>query len=187
MRTVILWWLSISNLRETKGYNLKLILSCSRCIIRQQLAQMHRSLSPSGYYGLDKDNFIGSTPQHNHWTESWCDFFIQQRLTPQIELFEENGYTCDHKDSLLQKVQQLLEKHHPPPSLLHGYIQPNFFICSDLWGGNASFIQSSIPVVFDPAVYYGDRETDIIMTQVGLNVLLDVVVWLFSEFLLSRI
>ena len=153
----------------------------------QQLAQMHRSLSPSGYYGLDKDNFIGSTPQHNHWTESWCDFFIQQRLTPQIELFEENGYTFDHKDSLLQKVQQLLEKHHPPPSLLHGYMQPNFFICSDLWGGNASFIQSSIPIVFDPAVYYGDRETDIIMTQVGLNVLLDVVVWLFSEFLLSRI
>ena len=129
----------------------------------QQLAQMHRSLSPSGYYGLDKDNFIGSTPQHNHWTESWCDFFIQQRLTPQIELFEENGYTCDHKDSLLQNI------------------------CSDLWGGNASFIQSSIPVVFDPAVYYGDRETDIIMTQVGLNVLLDVVVWLFSELLLSRI
>ena len=44
-----------------------------------------------------------------------------------------------------------------------------YVICSDLWGGNASFIQPSIPVVFDPAVYYGDRETDIVMTQVRFD------------------
>lgn len=87
----------------------------------QQLAQMHRSLSPSGHYGLDVDNFIGDTPQHNSWTESWCDFFVQQRLTPQIELFEKNGYSFPQKKELLLRVQQLLEQHNPPPSLLHGY------------------------------------------------------------------
>jgi fructosamine-3-kinase len=43
----------------------------------------------------------------------------------------------------------------PVPSLLHG----------DLWAGNYSFDSSAKPVVFDPAVYYGDRETDIAMTE----------------------
>jgi fructosamine-3-kinase len=38
--------------------------------------------------------------------------------------------------------------------LLHG----------DLWSGNAGFTGEG-PVVFDPAVYYGDREADLAMTE----------------------
>ncbi len=34
----------------------------------------------------------------------------------------------------------------------------------DLWGGNWAAC-GCIPVIFDPAVYYGDRETDIAMTK----------------------
>ena len=34
----------------------------------------------------------------------------------------------------------------------------------DLWSGNAGFIDEG-PVIFDPAVYYGDRETDLAMTE----------------------
>ena len=46
--------------------------------------------------------------------------------------------------------------HRPVPSLLHG----------DLWGGNwAVDTDTGEPVVFDPAVYYGDREADIAMTR----------------------
>ena len=41
------------------------------------------------------------------------------------------------------------------PSLLHG----------DLWGGNWAADESGRPVVFDPAVYFGDRETDIAMSE----------------------
>jgi fructosamine-3-kinase len=40
-------------------------------------------------------------------------------------------------------------------SLLHG----------DLWGGNASALADGTPVVFDPAVYCGDREADLAMTE----------------------
>ena len=40
-------------------------------------------------------------------------------------------------------------------SLLHG----------DLWGGNVGRDDKGAPVIFDPAVYYGDRETDIAMTE----------------------
>jgi fructosamine-3-kinase len=48
----------------------------------------------------------------------------------------------------------LLKDHKPQPSLLHG----------DLWSGNAGFIAEG-PVIFDPAVYYGDREADLAMTE----------------------
>jgi fructosamine-3-kinase len=41
------------------------------------------------------------------------------------------------------------------PSLLHG----------DLWGGNWSADASGRPVIFDPAVYFGDREADLAMTR----------------------
>ena len=51
---------------------------------------------------------------------------------------------------------QLMDGHTPQPSFLHG----------DLWGGNAASIEGDQPVVFDPASYYGDRETDIAFTHV---------------------
>jgi hypothetical protein len=41
------------------------------------------------------------------------------------------------------------------PSLLHG----------DLWGGNWATDDHAQPVIFDPAVYYGDREADVAMTR----------------------
>jgi len=40
-------------------------------------------------------------------------------------------------------------------SLLHG----------DLWGGNWAVTTDGQPVVFDPAVYFGDREADLAMTE----------------------
>jgi fructosamine-3-kinase len=49
---------------------------------------------------------------------------------------------------------QYFDDYWPEASLLHG----------DLWGGNWAVCDSE-PVVFDPAVYYGDRESDIAMTR----------------------
>ena len=43
----------------------------------------------------------------------------------------------------------------PAASLLHG----------DLWGGNWGATADGEPVIFDPAVYFGDREADIAMTM----------------------
>ena len=40
-------------------------------------------------------------------------------------------------------------------ALLHG----------DLWGGNAGFLEDGTPVIYDPASYYGDPETDLAMTE----------------------
>ncbi len=49
----------------------------------------------------------------------------------------------------------LLTGHAPPASLLHG----------DLWSGNQATDSDGQPVIFDPAVYHGDRETDLAMTR----------------------
>ena len=51
-------------------------------------------------------------------------------------------------------VVEVLRAHRPPAALLHG----------DLWSGNVGFTAQG-PVVFDPAVYYGDREADLAMTE----------------------
>ena len=121
----------------------------------KQLAQLHKTFNENNQFGFFEDNYIGETVQVNSWKSSWADFFVQCRLLPQIELFEKNGYSLPDKEDLLNAVHSLLSKHHPSPSLLHG----------DLWGGNLSFISSG-PVIFDPACYFGDRETDIVMTKV---------------------
>lgn len=122
----------------------------------KQLAQLHKCTNEKNQFGFFENNYIGETPQINTWKDSWADFFVECRLRPQIDLFINNGNILNEKDALLSTVHSILSVHHPQPSLLHG----------DLWGGNAAFISPSTPVLYDPACYYGDRETDIVMTKV---------------------
>ena len=100
-------------------------------------------------FGWARDNYIGSTPQQNGTHESWAEFWREQRLGPQLALARRNGYELD------PPPVGLLDSHRPQPSLLHG----------DLWSGNAGFLAGGAPVLFDPAVYYGDREADLAMTE----------------------
>jgi protein-ribulosamine 3-kinase len=112
----------------------------------RMLAAAHRRAGPR--FGWHRDNYIGATPQPNAWCEDWSTFWMEQRIRPQAELARRNGFPVEFSDI------RVLQGHCPPPSLLHG----------DLWSGNASFTACG-PVVFDPAVYYGDREADLAMTE----------------------
>lgn len=112
----------------------------------RMLARLHRNESTR--FGWARDNYIGATPQHNAWCEDWTDFWRERRLTPQFELARRKGFALE------MPSLSLLAGHRPRPSLLHG----------DLWNGNVGFTAQG-PVVFDPAVYYGDRETDLAMTE----------------------
>jgi protein-ribulosamine 3-kinase len=118
----------------------------------RMLAQLHRN--EGARFGWDEDNFIGATPQKNGWYESWAQFWRERRLAPQLELARINGFHI-----VPVNVERWLEDHQPTPSLLHG----------DLWSGNAGFLATGAnagsPVLFDPAVYYGDREADLAMTE----------------------
>jgi protein-ribulosamine 3-kinase len=121
-----------------------------------QLAQLHRHSQP--YYGWQINNTIGSTPQHNKREHDWLSFWQQHRLGQQLKFASKNGFGSrlqDKGELLLENLHLFFEAYTPVPALLHG----------DLWGGNAGTDPQGNPVIFDPACYYGDRETDIAMTE----------------------
>ena len=120
------------------------------------LASLHEATSPR--FGWHRDNAIGATPQANDWSDDWAAFFRDRRLRPQLELAERNGYIGTLRRGgaeLLERIPRLLDGHRPTASLLHG----------DLWAGNAGRLRDRIPVIYDPATYYGDREADLAMTE----------------------
>ena len=119
------------------------------------LAELHRNTGER--YGWTRDNFIGSTPQANPESDSWPFFFARQRLRPQLALARQNDYPRELRvdgERLAEAVPALLFEYRPTPCLLHG----------DLWHGNAAMADGR-PALFDPAVYYGDREADLAMTE----------------------
>lgn len=122
----------------------------------QQLAAMHKTTSQQ--FGWLRHNTIGSTRQINTQTDNWIEFWRAQRLGFQLNLAKQNG--AGHSlymkgEKLLNNLESLFIDYEPKASLLHG----------DLWSGNYGYLKDGAPVIFDPAVYYGDRETDIAMTE----------------------
>lgn len=120
------------------------------------LAEMHRV--SSSRFGWHRNNWIGSTPQQNQWCEQWTEFWRERRLLPQLRLARSRGLGADSSRSLdrvLDRSEILFDGYRPVPSLVHG----------DLWAGNCAACANGEPVIFDPAVYYGDRETDLAMTE----------------------
>lgn len=127
----------------------------SERLLGEQLAEMHRTVKDR--FGWHRDNTIGLTPQFNDWSADWVEFFREHRLGYQLQLAAENGFTGELQDQgarLLRRLPLFFDAYKPIPSLLHG----------DLWGGNWAS-SDGVPVIFDPAVYYGDRETDLAMTK----------------------
>ncbi len=121
----------------------------------RRLAALHQVTARE--FGWHRDNSIGSTHQRNTPSRDWVDFWREHRLGFQLELATGNGFGRHLQpsgDRLLASLDALIG-HRPAPSLLHG----------DLWGGNIAYMRSGEPVVFDPAVYYGDREADLAMTE----------------------
>jgi protein-ribulosamine 3-kinase len=122
----------------------------------EQLAQMHRHTREQ--FGWHRDNTIGSTPQPNGWHSDWIRFWQEQRLGFQLELALRNGggkALYDQGQELKERVGDFFQDYQPVASVLHG----------DLWSGNYAFTQDGEAVIFDPAVYFGDREADLAMTE----------------------
>lgn len=119
------------------------------------LAELHGIVRDR--FGWDRDNVIGSTPQRNARNADWVEFWRENRLGFQLDLAAGDGARelAYAGDRLLTRLDELLADHRPEASLVHG----------DLWGGNVAMDAGGRPVLFDPAVYYGDRETDIAMTE----------------------
>lgn len=126
----------------------------------EQLAELHRTtgMTPDANYGWPRDNFIGPTPQSNRSQRNWAGFFAAERLLPQLELAARAGLPRplrEQGERIAASLGAFFLDYRPPPSLLHG----------DLWSGNAGQLPDGTPVVFDPAVYRGDREADLAMAE----------------------
>ena len=118
-----------------------------------ELAALHATHTDA--FGWTRDNTIGSTPQPNDWLSEWVTFWRERRLGFQLGLAARHGHRLRGGERLLDRLDTLLAGHHPAPSLLHG----------DLWGGNWGALPDGTPVLFDPAIYHGDREADLAMTE----------------------
>ncbi len=121
-----------------------------------QLAALHKK--SQSYFGWHQNNTIGSTEQLNSATEDWILFWRDKRLGFQLSLAEKNGYSgklIRSGEKLSESLNFFFSNYSPHPSLLHG----------DLWSGNAGATNVGEPIIYDPACYYGDRETDLAMTE----------------------
>ena len=124
--------------------------------LAEGLATMHRICHDE--YGWYRSNTIGATPQDNTCSSDWVEFWRLHRLRFQLELAAHNGAPgrlLSQGEKLLGVFPALFESHVPEASLLHG----------DLWSGNYAYTPTGEPTLFDPAVYYGDREADLAMTE----------------------
>ncbi len=126
-----------------------------------ELAELHQNTHL--YFGLEYDNYIGSLKQINTPKNSWDHFFIVNRITPLMKMaFDEHRLNSHHLrsfENFFLRLPELLPQEKP--ALIHG----------DLWSGNMMCGKGQTPYLIDPAVYYGNREMDIAMTQMfgGFN------------------
>ena len=126
----------------------------------EQLVKLHRYTrhSTGASFGWHRENTIGSTLQENTPNDNWLQFWNQHRLGFQLSLAKQQGASknlLDKGERIQADLSCFFTGYEPQASLLHG----------DLWSGNYAFTDSGSPVIFDPAVYYGDREADIAMTE----------------------
>ena len=124
----------------------------SQAELGTQLARLHKIEQP--FFGWHRDNCIGATPQPNPRCEDWVPFYTNHRLAHQFDLAQRKGQRFPGISDLLENISAFFGDYSPHPALLHG----------DLWGGNASCDKRGTPFIYDPASYYGDRETDLAFT-----------------------
>jgi len=141
------WSFLILEFIDCKGANINVNL------LGHKLAEMHTMTAKN--FGLEHNNYIGSISQKNNPKKNWCSFYQERRLEPLVKTSFNQGW-LDRLDLLLfEKLYLELENLIPKevPALLHG----------DLWQGNIICDKDSMPVLIDPAVYYGHREMDLAM------------------------
>ncbi|CAG0883444.1 unnamed protein product [Cyprideis torosa] len=103
-------------------------------------------------FGFDVTTCCGYLPLENEWARSWELFYASHRLKPQIDQLD-----AEYGDRELRELWSHMDRAIPllfkgievTPALLHG----------DLWGGNVGST-GQVPVIFDPASFYGHSEFD---------------------------
>jgi fructosamine-3-kinase len=120
----------------------------------RRLAALHHHTNPQ--FGFSNDNYIGSTPQPNTWTDDGYDFFAEHRLLFQVRLASQRGLVgrgdVRRVEDLARRMPEIIPSQSA--SLSHG----------DLWSGNAMTESDGGPAIIDPAAHYGWAEAELAMT-----------------------
>ncbi|MBZ9728283.1 fructosamine kinase family protein [Salegentibacter sp. JZCK2] len=117
----------------------------------KQMAALHKTTSAE--FGFHQDNYIGSLPQQNNRTASAADFYISERLEPQLKLAKDKGYGLGVQKSFFKNISAIIPDEKP--ALIHG----------DLWGGNYLVNAEGNPCLIDPATAFAPREMDLAMMK----------------------
>jgi len=116
------------------------------------LAALHEITA--GAYGHERDTLIGSLEQPNPPTQSWVEFFRDQRLFYLAEVAHRSGRLPSEDvkqiERLAERLEELIEEPERP-SLIHG----------DVWSGNMLAKGERVTAFLDPAIYYADREVEL--------------------------
>jgi fructosamine-3-kinase len=120
----------------------------------KSLAAMH--LQNAEQAGWSADNYIGSLPQRNTFTNDWCSLYATHRIAPLVKLLRDYGSFGNKEQQYAERLYTRLSQYFPN--------EKHAFLHGDLWGGNHFPNENGLPVLIDPAVYYGHREMDIGMT-----------------------
>lgn len=107
-------------------------------------------------FGFAYDNFIGRVVQGNTQHLLWNEFYAAERITSLVIRIHEKGLLEKEHLTIAEKLCSRLKDFFTDerPALLHG----------DLWNGNFICGANGRVAIFDPAVYYGNREMDLAMS-----------------------
>jgi len=108
----------------------------------------------AGAYGHERDTLIGSLSQPNPWTDSWVEFFRDQRLLYLLGVASEAGRLPvnlrGRVEGLAGRLGEILEEPERP-ALIHG----------DAWSGNVLAEGNRITAFLDPAIYHAEPEIEL--------------------------
>lgn len=113
------------------------------------------SLVPVEKFGGNWEHFMGTFTPGSGWRSSWQEMFIGDILAPLVD-----GVVEKYRDTLLQEKWSWLQRHLHKlfsslpvvPSINHG----------DLCVANCGQTDQG-PVIFDPSVWYGHNQLDLII------------------------
>jgi fructosamine-3-kinase len=116
------------------------------------LAELHNITADA--YGHERNTLIGSLDQPNPWTESWIEFFREQRLMYIANVAHGAGCLPNEDlrrvENLAGRLEDLIGVPNPP-ALIHG----------DVWSANVLVRGDRITAFLDPALYYADPEIEL--------------------------
>lgn len=133
--------------------------SGSQADLGRAVAAMHQQYSANNQFGFVDNHRTKALVKDNSWNASWRDFYVHQRLLPEVQVASDRGrwnrWRQEHFEQMVKRFNDYYQGHEVRPSLLHG----------DLWAGNFMFADNQ-PYLIDPDAVYGDREFDLAMTTV---------------------